>query len=226
MTGLRVGCLVGADEVGDAIQQVEAWAERGELVGHGVGALEPLVTGASSGIFSAFAEALATHGSFAGGDATRIADEVTVNVTTVVGLTRALLPGMLARQRGAVVNVASTAAFQPVPFMAVYGATKAFVLSFTEALWGELVGTGVTALALCPGATQTEFFDIAGNAASVGRRQTPEQVVATAMRALGRRTPPPSVVSGRGNALSARLPRLVPRRTTITITRRLMTANA
>lgn len=84
----------------------------------------------------------------------------------------------------------------------------------------------MTALALCPGATQTEFFDIAGNAASVGRRQTPEQVVATAMRALGRRTPPPSVVSGRGNALSARLPRLVPRRTTITITRRLMTANA
>lgn len=168
----------------------------------------------------------ATHGEFVAEDPALIADEIALNVATVVGLTRALLPGMVDRGRGLVLNVASTAAFQPVPYMAVHGATKAFVLSFTEALYGELAGSGVRALSLCPGGTQTEFFDVAGDAAGVGRRQTPEQVVDTALRELDRRSPQPSVVSGRGNALSARLPRVVPRRTTIAITRRLMAANA
>lgn len=168
----------------------------------------------------------ATHGGFVAEDPARITDEITLNVTTVVGLTRALLPGMVDRSRGVVLNVASTAAFQPVPYMAVYGATKAFVLSFTEALWGELEGTGVRVLALCPGATQTEFFDVAGDAASVGRRQTPEQVVDTALRELDRRSPRPSVVSGRGNTISAQLPRVVPRRMTISVTRKLMGAHA
>jgi hypothetical protein len=164
----------------------------------------------------------ATHGRFTEEDPGRIGDEVALNVAAVVGLTRAVLPGMVERDRGTVVNVASTAAFQPIPFMAVYGATKAFVLSFSEALWGELVGSGVTVLALAPGATSTEFFDHTGDAASVGRRETPQQVVATALRALRRSSPPPSVVSGRGNALSSRLPRLLPRRSVVRITRRLV----
>jgi short-subunit dehydrogenase len=125
-----------------------------------------------------------------------------------------------------VVNVASTAAFQPVPYMAVYGATKSFVLAFSEALWGELADQGVDVLALCPGATETEFFQVAGDSASVGRRQTPEQVVATALKALQRSTPPPSVVSGRANALTTLLPRLVSRRAAVRITRRLMAAPA
>jgi hypothetical protein len=164
----------------------------------------------------------ATHGRFTDEDPARIGDEVALNVTAVVGLTRAVLPGMVGRGTGTVVNVASTAAFQPIPFMAVYGATKAFVLSFSEALWGELVGSGVTVLALAPGATSTGFFDHTGDAASVGRRETPQQVVATALRALRRSSPPPSVVSGRGNALSSRLPRLLPRRSVVRITRRLV----
>jgi hypothetical protein len=164
----------------------------------------------------------ATHGRFTDEDPARIRDEVALNVTAVVGLARAVLPGMVRRGRGTVINVASTAAFQPIPFMAVYGATKAFVLSFSEALWGELVGSGVTVLALAPGATSTEFFDHTGDAASVGRRETPQQVVSTALRALRRSSPPPSVVSGRGNALSSRLPRLLPRRSVVRITRRLV----
>jgi short-subunit dehydrogenase len=164
----------------------------------------------------------ATHGRFDAEDIQRVGDEVALNVGAVVSLTRALLPGMVDRGRGAVVNVASTAAFQPIPFMAVYGATKAFVLSFTEALWGELEKTGVAALALCPGATETEFFDVAGEAASVGRKQAPAEVVAAALRALDRRNPPPSIVSGRVNAVSSWLPRYLSRRTTIRVTRRLV----
>jgi short-subunit dehydrogenase len=91
-------------------------------------------------------------------------------------------------------NVAGMAACQPNPHMAVYGATKAFVLNFTEALWQESQGTGLPILALSPGATKTEFFDVVGNNASGGvRKQTPKQVVDTALSALDRRTPPLSV---------------------------------
>jgi short-subunit dehydrogenase len=169
----------------------------------------------------------ATHGAFVDEDAARVHDEITLNVTAVVELTHAFLPGMVERNRGFVVNVASTGAFQPVPTMAVYGATKAFVLSFTEALWGELEGTDVAALALCPGATDTEFFDVVGDSAQVGPKREPvEAVVRRMMQALERRTPPPSLVSGWTNALGARLPRVMPRKATIRLTRRVMGAGA
>ncbi|MFN8167695.1 MAG: SDR family oxidoreductase [Candidatus Nanopelagicales bacterium] len=165
----------------------------------------------------------ATHGPFVDDDPARVHDEMALNVVAVVELSRLLVPGMVERRRGAVVNVASTAAFQPVPTMAVYGATKAFVLSFTEALWGELEGTGVRALALCPGATETEFFDVAGADAQVGAsRQPVDEVVALALESLEKGRP--SVVAGTRNALAARLPRLVPRRQTIRLTRRVMTS--
>src|SRR5262249_58636097 len=98
-----------------------------------------------------------------------------------------LLRGMRPRARGAIVTVPWPAAFQPVPYMAVYGATKAYVLSFTEALWAETRRTGVRVTALCPGATDTAFFDTASDSASIGRRMSPGQVVAAAFGALGRR---------------------------------------
>lgn len=91
----------------------------------------------------------------------RIASMLNVNVRAVVDMTRAFLPAMVARGRGQILNVASNAAFQPVPFLTVYAATKAFVLSFSEGLSTELKGTGVAVLAVCPGLTQTEFLEVA-----------------------------------------------------------------
>ena len=87
---------------------------------------------------------------------------VDLNVTAVVRLTREVLPGMLARRRGAILNIGSTAGFQPGPFMATYYATKAFVNSFSEALSYELRGSGVTVTVSCPGPTRTEFGAVSG----------------------------------------------------------------
>ncbi|MDV7244114.1 MULTISPECIES: SDR family NAD(P)-dependent oxidoreductase [Rhodococcus] len=153
-----------------------------------------------------------THGDFASADLERLTAEIQLNVTTLVELSHTFLPDLL-RGRGALVNVASTAAFQPTPGMAVYGATKAFVLSFTEALWAEARGTGLTVLAVCPGPTRTEFFDVVGSEdAAVGRMQTADQVVTTALRALDRRSTPPSVVSGLMNWVSSVSTRFATRR--------------
>jgi short-subunit dehydrogenase len=88
---------------------------------------------------------------------------VQVNIVSILELTHALLPAMIARKSGRVLNIGSTAGFVPGPFMAVYYASKAFVNSFTEALSVELEGTGVTATVCCPGATATEFANVAGN---------------------------------------------------------------
>jgi uncharacterized protein len=94
---------------------------------------------------------------------TREIEEINLNVTAMVTLTRLFLPAMIERGRGTIINVASTAAFQPVPYMATYAATKAFVLSFTEAIGVETAGTGVRILALCPGPVHTEFQKVAKN---------------------------------------------------------------
>ena len=103
-----------------------------------------------------------TRGRFAERDLGRELEMVQVNVVALVHLTRLMLPGMIERRRGRILNLGSTAGFQPGPFMAVYYATKAFVNSFTEALAFELAGTGVTATVSCPGATATEFSKVAG----------------------------------------------------------------
>lgn len=100
-----------------------------------------------------------TYGGFAHTDAGREHGMIGVNVDALVGLTHAVLPGMLARGSGGILNVASVIAFQPAPYQAGYGATKAFVLSFSQALWAETRGTGVTVTALCPGPTDTGFVD-------------------------------------------------------------------
>lgn len=150
-----------------------------------------------------------THGLVVDGDPERYADEIQLNCATLTELTTRILPAMVARRRGTIVNVASNAAFQPLPQMAVYGATKAYVLAFTEALWHESKGTGVRILALCPGPTDTPFFEVAGERIGGGLRTT-DQLVATAKRALARNQP--SVVDGVSNALGARLgSRLLPK---------------
>jgi uncharacterized protein len=104
-----------------------------------------------------------SNGAFVGLETERELGMIDVNVRSLVHLTRLFLPGMVERKRGRVLNIGSTAGFVAGPFMATYYASKAFVISFTEALAYELKGTGVTATVSCPGATATEFAAVAGN---------------------------------------------------------------
>lgn len=160
-----------------------------------------------------------TSGPFIDEDPARLNEEIDLNVGALVNLSRTFLPGMLAHDRGALINVASTAAFQPLPTMAVYGATKAFVLSFTEAIWYETKKTGVGVLCLCPGATATEFFDIAGNGNNrYGRMAPAADVVALALKTLDKRNPPPSVMHGARNRVNTTIGRyLLNRRANVDI---------
>ena len=142
---------------------------------------------------------------------------------TLTELTGIYLPSMSKARHGVVLNVASTASFQPTPGMAVYGATKAYVLSFTEALWKETKGSGIRVLALCPGATDTEFFARTGEEFLTSGRQTSKQVVDVAMAALDKSTP--TVVSGLANTLLATGYRFTPRRVMLEVSQRLLKAN-
>ena len=163
------------------------------------------------------------HGDFVRQDPDANAGQIQLNCGTLVDLTARFLPPMVQRRQGVVINVASTAAFQPTPGMAVYGATKAFVLSYTEALWQECKGTGVTILALCPGATETEFFERTGEQFLTDGRQTSKQVVDTAFSALGKSSP--TVVSGLRNNLLAAGYRITPRKLMLTVSERLLKSN-
>jgi hypothetical protein len=131
-----------------------------------------------------------TYGPFAEIDAEREHELLAVNVDALVRLTHAVLPRMLARGRGGILNVASTIAFQPGTYQATYGASKAFVLSLSQALWAETRGTGVAVTALCPGPTRTGFVDALGSDVShtaiYRRLAAPEPVVAAGLRALDR----------------------------------------
>lgn len=145
---------------------------------------------------------------------TEVGDQmVELNVLALTDLTSRWLPGMVARGSGRVVNVASTAAFQPGPLMAVYYATKAYVLSFTEALAEELRGTGVTATAFCPGAFTSGFQSVAGleNSRLVKGRTLPTSaaMARAALVAMDRGTV--VAVPGTFNKLGAFAPRVSPR---------------
>ena len=137
---------------------------------------------------------------------------IDLNVRALVDLTRAVLPRMIARRRGAIINVVSMAAFQPVPYLSVYAATKAFVLAFTEGIATEIEGTGVGLQALCPGNIPTEFQRVAGtqNATFTKTPATSaEAVVAASLRGL--RQKQLLVIPGLRNRLTASLLGLVPR---------------
>ncbi|HEY5892524.1 MAG TPA: SDR family oxidoreductase [Chthoniobacterales bacterium] len=127
-----------------------------------------------------------TYGKLHENDLEQNGRQILLNVSSLALLTQLFLPAMVAKRDGVIINVASTAGFQPTPYMAVYGATKAFVLSFSEALWAENQETGVHILALCPGPVETSFFKVLGSEepASTGRMESPENTVATAFRAL------------------------------------------
>lgn len=160
-----------------------------------------------------------THGYFEAFSAARERDEIAVNVMALVGLTHAFLPAMLERRRGGVINVASTAAFAAVPYMTVYGATKAFVLSFSEALHEEVSARGVRVLALCPGPTATEFFDVV-TVGPTGPVRSARSVVETGLRAYD--SGKPVVIDGPSNQVLIALSGFIPRGWSAKIAGRLM----
>ncbi len=150
-----------------------------------------------------------TYGPFETIDPAKEHGEVMVNIAAVVGLTHAFLPGMLERRKGAVMNIASTAAFQPIPYMAVYAASKAFVKSFSVALWEECRERNVHVMAMCPGTTKTELFErAAAKEAAPGGVRTVQQVVETALNSLDKKKS--LVVDGFVNSVLAWSTRLVP----------------
>jgi hypothetical protein len=149
-------------------------------------------------------------GDFAKLDPQRELDMIDLNVRSLVELTHRFLVPMRERKSGSIINVASTAGFQPVPFMATYAATKAFVLSFSEALWEENRPHGVKVMALCPGVTDTNFFEASRMQRPPARiSQTAANVVDTALRGLARGKS--SVISGWTNFLMVESERLAPR---------------
>lgn len=150
---------------------------------------------------------------------------IDVNLRTVVELTHRFLQEMRQRKQGSIINVASTAGFQPVPFMATYAATKAFVLSFSEALWEENRNHGVHVMALCPGVTETNFFQASRMEKPPMRAaQAPEEVVDAALRGLARRKS--LVVSGWTNYFMVEAERLVPRSLILRVAGRVLRPKA
>jgi short-subunit dehydrogenase/uncharacterized protein YndB with AHSA1/START domain len=185
------------------------------LLGHvGDRPIEVLVNNAGFGSYGPFAEA----------DADRETEEVAVDVSAVIALARAFLPGMFARGSGGILNVASSIAFQPAPYQAVYGASKAFVLSFSQALWAEARAAGVAVTALCPGPTRTGFTDALGadvsHTAIYRKLGEPEPVIKAGLRGLdkGRAV----VIPGLRNKLIATSGRFTPREWLARISARLL----
>lgn len=166
---------------------------------------------------------IGTHGYFHETDLERELEIIDVNVAALTHLTKMVLPGMLARGSGRIVNVSSVAAFQPGPLMAVYYASKAYVQSFSEALSEEVSGTGVTVTALCPGSTVTEFQARAGIHADApaggATRMTSRDVAEAGYRGAinGKRV----VVPGLGNKVVVLANRLLTRRRITRIVRRI-----
>src|SRR5258707_6558030 len=151
------------------------------------------------------------YGEFHSVEKQRLLDMVQVNCSAVVHLTRLYLPEMVARRRGDILILASTASFQAVPYIATYAATKAFDLLFAEGLAEEMKPYGIRVCALCPGSTESEFHTVAGQEAFTAKNQEPaDKVARTGLQALvaGKSY----VKLGLGNYLGAHSQRLVPRR--------------
>ena len=166
-----------------------------------------------------------TYGTFADLDPGREHAEVMVNAVAVVDLAHAVLPRMLARRRGGIITVASSIAFQPSPHHAVYGATKAFALAFSEALWVEARGTGVRILALCPGPVATGFIaglgDPAATSSTIYRRTAdPAEVVRAGLRGFDHDAM--TIVPGLRTRLRAQGHRFLPRTVMARMTGRML----
>jgi short-subunit dehydrogenase len=180
----------------DAPQKIYAFAKQKGL------AIELLVNNAGFGQYGELSEL----------DTRRLLDMVQVNCSAVVHLTRLFLPDMMSRGRGDILILASTAAFQAVPYISTYAATKAFDLLFAEGLAEEMKPHGIRVCALCPGSTESEFHVVAGQEQFTRHHQeTAEKVARTGLQALA--AGKSYVISGLGNYLGAHSQRIVPRRT-------------
>lgn len=209
VNGIKVQVIVqDLAEPDGALELARALKERGIAVDH-------LINNAGFG----------TAGRFETMDVEREVQMVRVNAEAVVVLSRSLLRGMLERRRGGILNVASTAGHQPTPFMTTYGASKAFVLSFTLALAEELRGTGVRALALCPGPVPTGFqaaASIPSGAVLSFAKLDAHTVVERALNAYARHASleTPGLVNGVQTLASKLLPRsLIIRAARMTMTK-------
>lgn len=187
----------------DLSKQDAATRVMADLEAHGE-SVDLLVNNAGFGLIGRFAKA----------DAARLRQMIDLNVGTLTDLCRAVAPAMIERKSGAILNVASTAAFQPGPKMAVYFATKAFVLSLSEALHEELKPHGVKVTCLCPGPTRTEFGDVAGfggNGMFDKVAMNALEVVEAGLKALDRNKA--VVIPGLINKVGAASTRFAPRST-------------
>ncbi|MEM6452088.1 MAG: SDR family oxidoreductase [Cyanobacteria bacterium P01_D01_bin.105] len=156
------------------------------------------------------------YGSFSESVLDRQTSMIQLNISALVELTHAFLPTMLKRQQGGIINVSSIAGFQPMPYWSVYAASKAFVLSFSEALWAEVKEKGVNVLALCPGPTESNFFKVAEvpsnseMSSNLNQLDSVENVVKSALAAL-ESGQPNMVTGGLMTQMIANLPRVLPR---------------
>ena len=165
----------------------------------------------------------AVYGKLHEANLARNQEQLMLNVVGLSSLTQLFIKPMVENGKsGTVINVASTAGFQPLPYMANYGASKAFVRQFTEALWAEYRHEGIQVLAVCPGSTETNFFNIVNaKEASVGKRDTPENVVEESLRAL--KCGKMYVITGPlNNFLLSQLSRLVTHKFVTRITEKVM----
>src|SRR5467141_4884087 len=150
------------------------------------------------------------YGEFHSVEKQRLLDMVQVNCSAVVHLTRLYLPEMVARRRGDILILASTASFQAVPYISTYAASNAFDLLFAEGLAEEMKQYGIRVCALCPGTTESEFHTVSGQEKFMRKAETAEKVARTGLKALA--AGKSYVISGLGNYLGAHSQRLVPRR--------------
>ncbi len=150
-------------------------------------------------------------GDFSRQDPARQQDMIAVNIAALTALTQLYLPAMVERRTGRILNVASIVGFMPCPGIAVYAATKAYVLSFSDALAAELVGSGVTVTCLCPGSTDTEFAAVANMRGKLAMRMAMSSVVVAKIGAAATLAGTRLVVTGLGNRINSVMVRLLPR---------------
>ena len=193
--GIQTEILVADLTQPDAPEKIHAFTTQKSI------AIDLLINNAGFGQYGELAEV----------ETQRLLDMVQVNCTAVVHLTRLYLPEMIARRRGDILILASTASFQAVPYISTYAATKAFDLFFAEGLAEEMKPHGIRVCALCPGSTDSEFHAVAGQEQFTSKSpETAEKVARTGLQALA--AGKSYVISGLGNYLGAHSQRIVPRR--------------